>query len=57
MTGADFKASDCSTYNVCTRTFKDMPVLDAGILAAAEAVEHYEIARYGTLKSGPRSSA
>ena len=30
--------------------FKDEPALDAGLLAAAQAVEHYEIARYGTLK-------
>jgi ferritin-like metal-binding protein YciE len=28
---------------------KDAEVLDAGLLAAAQAVEHYEIARYGTL--------
>jgi ferritin-like metal-binding protein YciE len=28
-----------------------MPALDAGLLAAAQAVEHYEIARYGTLKT------
>jgi len=27
------------------------PVLDAGLLASAQAVEHYEIVRYGTLKS------
>jgi ferritin-like metal-binding protein YciE len=27
----------------------DDAVLDAGLLAAAQAVEHYEIARYGTL--------
>jgi ferritin-like metal-binding protein YciE len=27
----------------------DQSVLDAGITAAAQAVEHYEIARYGTL--------
>jgi Domain of unknown function (DUF892) len=25
------------------------PALDAGLLAAAQAVEHYEISRYGTL--------
>jgi ferritin-like metal-binding protein YciE len=25
------------------------PALDAGLLAAAQAVEHYEIARYGSL--------
>jgi ferritin-like metal-binding protein YciE len=31
--------------------FKGSEALDAGLLAAAQAVEHYEIARYGTLKS------
>ncbi|TCK28991.1 ferritin-like metal-binding protein YciE [Ancylobacter aquaticus] len=30
--------------------FKGQPALDAGLVAAAQAVEHYEIARYGTLK-------
>jgi len=30
--------------------YKDTPALDAGVLAAAQAVEHYEITRYGTLK-------
>ncbi|TCK23639.1 ferritin-like metal-binding protein YciE [Ancylobacter aquaticus] len=30
--------------------FKGQPALDAGLTAAAQAVEHYEIARYGTLK-------
>lgn len=30
--------------------FKGEPALDAGLAAAAQAVEHYEIARYGTLK-------
>jgi ferritin-like metal-binding protein YciE len=29
--------------------FKGLPALDAGLLAAAQAVEHYEITRYGTL--------
>ena len=33
------------------KTFKGAPALDAGLLAAAQAVEHYEIARYGTLKT------
>jgi len=28
-----------------------MPALDAGLLAAAQAVEHYEISRYGTLST------
>jgi ferritin-like metal-binding protein YciE len=31
--------------------YEDTPALDAGLLAAAQAVEHYEIARYGTLKT------
>ena len=30
--------------------FKGAPALDAGLISAAQAVEHYEIARYGTLK-------
>ena len=31
--------------------FKGSPAHDAGLLAAAQAVEHYEISRYGTLKA------
>jgi ferritin-like metal-binding protein YciE len=31
--------------------FKGSPALDAGLLSAAQAVEHYEISRYGTLKA------
>jgi len=31
--------------------YKGTPALDAGLLAAAQAVEHYEISRYGTLKT------
>ena len=31
--------------------YEDEPALDAGLLAAAQAVEHYEISRYGTLKA------
>ncbi len=31
--------------------FADSEALDAGLLAAAQAVEHYEITRYGTLKT------
>jgi ferritin-like metal-binding protein YciE len=31
--------------------YKGEPALDAGLLAAAQAVEHYEISRYGTLKN------
>ena len=29
--------------------YKGSPAIDAGLLAAAQAVEHYEIARYGAL--------
>jgi ferritin-like metal-binding protein YciE len=36
------------------KEYKGMPALDAGLLAAAQAVEHYEIARYGTLKTWAR---
>jgi ferritin-like metal-binding protein YciE len=31
--------------------YEGTPALDAGLLAGAQAVEHYEISRYGTLKS------
>ncbi len=30
--------------------FKGTPALDAGLISSAQAVEHYEITRYGTLK-------
>lgn len=29
--------------------YEEAPALDAGLVASAQAVEHYEIARYGTL--------
>ena len=31
--------------------FKDTDAIDAGLVSAAQAVEHYEIARYGTLRT------
>src|SRR6185437_13786630 len=31
--------------------YKGCEALDAGLVAAAQAVEHYEISRYGTLKA------
>ena len=34
--------------------FKGTSALDAGLVSAAQAVEHYEIARYGTLKTWAR---
>ena len=33
------------------KEYKGSPALDAGLLAAAQAVEHYEISRYGTLSA------
>jgi ferritin-like metal-binding protein YciE len=33
------------------KEYKGSPALDAALLAAAQAVEHYEISRYGTLKA------
>ncbi|GGG43109.1 ferritin-like domain-containing protein [Chelatococcus composti] len=30
--------------------YKDTPAIDAGLIAAAQAAEHYEITRYGTLR-------
>jgi ferritin-like metal-binding protein YciE len=33
------------------KEYKGSPALDAGLLAAAQAVEHYEIARYGALRA------
>jgi ferritin-like metal-binding protein YciE len=31
--------------------YADSPAIDAGLIASAQAVEHYEMARYGTLKA------
>jgi len=33
------------------KEFKGTAALDAGLLAAAQAVEHYEMSRYGTLRT------
>lgn len=33
------------------KDFKGSPACDAALIAAAQAVEHYEITRYGTLRS------
>jgi len=33
------------------KEYKGTPALHAGLLSAAQSVEHYEIARYGTLKT------
>jgi ferritin-like metal-binding protein YciE len=33
------------------KDYKGSPALDAGLVSAAQAVEHYEICRYGTLRT------
>jgi ferritin-like metal-binding protein YciE len=56
MHGAERKAIDCPAMdgiikeaNEIVGEVADKQVLDAAIIAAAQAVEHYEITRYGTL--------
>jgi ferritin-like metal-binding protein YciE len=56
MHGAQPKGVDCPAIDGIIEEAEeiageiaDNEVLDAGLLAAAQAVEHYEIARYGTL--------
>lgn len=58
MHGAEAKAVDCPAIdgiikeaNEIVGDIGDKQVLDAAIVAAAQAVEHYEITRYGTLAS------
>ena len=54
--GKQPKAADCPAIDglikeadTITSEIDDKAVLDAAIIAGAQAVEHYEIARYGTL--------
>ena len=56
MHGAEAKAIDCPAIDGIIEEadelvgdVADSEVLDAAIIAAAQAVEHYEITRYGTL--------
>jgi len=51
--GKPARGKTCAAINGITeegseiiKDFKGMPALDAGLLAAAQAVEHYEISRY-----------
>src|SRR6476661_7303294 len=55
--GKPARGKTCAAINGITeegaeimKEYNGMPALDAGLLAAAQAVEHYEISRYGTLK-------
>jgi ferritin-like metal-binding protein YciE len=61
MHGAKAKAVDCPAIDgilkearAVTGDVADVDVLDAAIIAAAQAVEHYEITRYGTLVAWAR---
>jgi ferritin-like metal-binding protein YciE len=56
--GAKPQAKKCEAINGITdegkeimTEYKGSPALDSGLLAAAQAVEHYEISRYGTMKT------
>jgi ferritin-like metal-binding protein YciE len=56
--GRPARGKTCDAINGITdegaeimKEFKGAPALDAGLLASAQAVEHYEISRYGTLRT------
>jgi ferritin-like metal-binding protein YciE len=56
MHGVEAKQIDCPAIdgilkeaNEVAGDIDDITVLDAGLIAAAQAVEHYEISRYGSL--------
>ena len=54
--GEDIESKECPAINGILaegedilEEYADDPALDAGLIGAVQAVEHYEIARYGTL--------
>ena len=56
--GKPARGKTCAAINGVTeegaeimKDLKGMPALDAGLVAAAQAVEHYEMSRYGTLRT------
>jgi len=56
MIGKSARASECKAIegileegDEVAEMFADSKALDAGLIAAAQAVEHYEMARYGAL--------
>jgi ferritin-like metal-binding protein YciE len=52
--GKKIQAKKCEAIMGITNEGMDLappPALDAGLAASAQAVEHYEISRYGTLKT------
>lgn len=61
MHGAEKKAAKCPAINGIIQEanevagdIEDKQVLDAALIASAQAVEHYEITRYGTLVAWAR---
>lgn len=56
LMGEKAKAEPCEAIQGLAEEGKELmgsfpkgPILDAGLIAAGQAIEHYEIARYGTL--------
>ena len=56
--GTDAKGKNCPAImgiieegQEIIKDYKGSPALDAGLLSAAQSVEHYEICRYGTLSA------
>ena len=64
VTGQKPRGKTCAAINGITEEeaeiveeYKGLPALDAGLLAAPQAVEHYEISGYGTLLAWGRARA
>src|SRR5687767_7917436 len=58
LLGKDAKGKNCPAIvgiieegQEIMKEYKGSPALDAGLLSAAQSVEHYEICRYGTLST------
>jgi ferritin-like metal-binding protein YciE len=48
--GKRAQGKTCDAIEEIIEEYSDTPALDAGLISSAQAVEHYEITRYGTLK-------
>jgi len=51
LIGKPARGKTCDAILGIIEDYKGTSALDAGLVSAAQAVEHYEIARYGTLKT------
>jgi ferritin-like metal-binding protein YciE len=49
LIGQSARGKTCPAIDGILDEYQGAPALDAGLVGAAQAVEHYEIARYGTL--------